>query len=172
MSDEQENFDSIDTSGAHNTQPLTPEQRVRKQARFLKAFRETANIKFSCKYAGINRQTYYNWRDNDAEFAALLPDANADADDTLEYAAHDRAVNGVESYVISQGKLVYGPDKKPLIERKYSDGLLTTLLKARMPHKYKDQSKVEHSGPGGGPLQHNVEIYKVRIPDNGRDTAK
>jgi len=162
--------------------------RAHRQARFLKVFRETANIKHSCKVAGISRQTFYEWRDADEDFNAQLAVAEPEANDTLEYAAHDRAVNGVPSYVVSQGKMVYeeiplldeeGKPQlnkqggqimlrgKPLIERKYSDTLLVTLLKARMPEKYKD--KVEHTGKDGGPIQ--VEIYKVRLPDNGRDTA-
>ena len=141
--------------------------RAHRQARFLKKYRETANIKVSCKAAGISRQTYYDWRDEDGAFKAQLAEADLEAMDTLEYAAHDRAVNGIPSYVVSQGKLVYGPDKHPLIEHKYSDTLLITLLKARMPEKYKDKSSVEHTGKNGGP----IEIYKVRLPDNGRNNG-
>lgn len=170
MSEEQE-LDNLDTSYARKAGPLAPDQRAKKQEKFLKMYRETANIKYSCAYAGVNRQTFYDWRDHDAEFAARLPDANEDANDTLEFAAHDRAVNGVVSYVVSQGKLVYGPDNKPLVERKYSDSLLTLLLKARLPAKYKEQKQLEVSGPDGGPIQH-VEVYKVRLPDNGRDSVE
>jgi hypothetical protein len=136
----------IDTSThSRPSTPLTPEQRAKKQQTFLKLYRECANIKASCKAAGINRQTFYNWRDNDSEFAAQLPEADKDADDTAEFALYDRAIKGVESYVVSNGRVVY-LDDKPLKERKYSDGLLTTLLKARMPEKYKDKQHVEHSG--------------------------
>lgn len=190
MSDEQE-LHHLHTPNARKSGPLSPDQREKKQAKFLKVFRETANIKYSCAIAGVSRHTFYDWREHDAAFAEQLPDAESDANDTLEQAAYDRAVNGVPSYVVSQGKIVYEdiPDTdengnpkldkqnnplmkrgNPLIERKYSDALLTTLLKARMPHKYKDQTKVEHTGPGGGPLQQRIEIYKVRLPDNGRDT--
>lgn len=145
---EQENIDNIDTSHARNTQPLSVEERQRRQKQFLKTFRESGNIKHSCKVARISRTTFYNWRDQDEKFQVALAEAEKDADDTLEFAAYERAVKGVPSHVISQGKMVYGPNKKPLIERKYSDGLLTTLLKARLPEKYKDrqESKIQVAG--------------------------
>ena len=149
------------------SRPLTPVERARKQQRFLKEYRESGNIKHSCKVAGINRSTFYEWRDHDEAFKAQLPDAVEDAHDTLEYAAHERAVRGVESFVVSMGRVVYedipvldeqGKPKlnknqdtimrrgKAIKERKYSDQLLITLLKANMPEKYKDQTRMEHSG--------------------------
>jgi transposase-like protein len=171
----EQDFDTS-THATRVSRPLTPEQRVRKQARFFKAYRESGNIKASCKAAGINRQTFYNWRDQDEVFAAQLPDAREDACDTLEMAAYERAVNGVESYIVSMGRMVYeeipafdeagkpllGKDGeqimlrgKPLTERKYSDGLLTTLLKANLPKKYKD--KMELTGKDDGPIEFETD---------------
>jgi len=170
MSDEQNS--GIPTRTTRISGPLTPEQRERKQARFLKEYRESGNIKYSCKVAGIHRSTFYEWRDHDEVFKAQLPDAAEDARDTLEFAAYDRAVKGVESFVVSMGRMVYeeipmlddeGKPKldkhdepmmkhgKPLVERKYSDSLLITLLKANMPKKYKD--KVELTGKDDGPIE-------------------
>jgi hypothetical protein len=154
----------IPTRLTRTSGPLTPEQRITKQMRFLRVFRESGNIKASCKAAGIHRSTYYDWRDHDEAFKAELPDASEDANDTLEFAAYDRAVRGVESHVVSMGRVVYEEEQardksgnplldsndrpimlrgKPIIERKYSDALLTTLLKARMPEKYKDKQQVD-----------------------------
>ena len=173
MSDEQANIDNLDTSNARY-KPLTPEQRARKQARFLARYRKSGNVKFSCSYAGISRQTFYNWRDTDDTFKAQLADAEPDVDDTLNYAAYERGVEGVPSYVVSNGHMVYeeipvmNPDGtpklnkqggqvylrgKPLVERKYSDTLLVTLLKARMPEKYRERSAIEHTGKDGGPIK-------------------
>jgi hypothetical protein len=187
-------IDHIDTSNARDNakyRPLTPEQRAKKQERFLKAYRETANIKHACKVAGISRQTYLNWKATDEVFKAQLPDADEEANDTLELAAYDRAVKGVPSFVVSQGRMVYeetpvfdeetGEQKldkkgrrvfllgKPLIERKYSDALLITLLKARMPEKYKDRTTQEHTGKDGGPINVNGQVgyYPVELPRKG-----
>lgn len=169
--------------------PLTPEQRLKKQIRFLKNFRETANIKYSCEKAGIDRTTYYDWQEHDPIFAAHLATAGEEANDALEQAAHDRAVNGVPSYVVSQGKIVYedipalekdGTPKldhngkqvylhgKPLIERKYSDTLLVTLLKSRMPQKYNRQ-QLEVSGPDGKPLQLQIVNELAKLPPEQLD---
>jgi hypothetical protein len=144
--------------------PFKAEQRREAQARFLDAYRESANVKYSCEVTDINRATFYRWKAKDKVFAALLADAEPDASDTLEYAAYERGVKGVESYVVSQGHMVYeeipvlkddGTPKldaqgkqvmlrgKPLTERKYSDTLLITLLKARLPGKYKDKQQID-----------------------------
>ena len=37
--------------------------------------------------------------------------------------------------------------------RKYSDALLTLLLKGAKPDKYKDRVQSEVSGPGGAPIE-------------------
>lgn len=169
--------DTSDTSNARTRNRLTPEeQRTRKQDRFLKAYRESGNIKASCKAAGIHRSTYYAWRDHDEVFQVRLPDAIEDACDTLEYAAYERAVKGIEVPLMSMGRVVYEeiPDLdkegkpltdkhgqplmkrgKMLTERKYSDSLLTTLLKANLPKKYKD--KVEHVGKDDGPIEFQTQ---------------
>lgn len=169
--------------------PLSPEQKLKRQIRFIKVFRETANIKYSCQKAGISRQTYYEWQEHDPIFAAHLVTAGEEANDALEQAAHDRAVNGVPSYVVSQGRIVYedipvlekdGTPKldvhgkqvylhgKPLIERKYSDTLLVTLLKARMPQKYNRQ-QLEVSGPDGKPIQHQLVTELAKLPPEQLD---
>ncbi len=172
MSNEQ-GPNNTDTSNAH-------EQKRKRQARFLKAFRESGNIKHSCKVAGINRSTYYDWKATDALFQAELAEAEKEANDTLEYAAYERAVKGVESYVVSMGKIVYEEipvldadgnpklDKRgnPIVkrgkaikERKYSDSLLITLLKARMPEKYKERH--EHTGKNGGPIEIKRTLHRL-----------
>lgn len=182
--------DNLDTYYTRKDGPLSPEQRIRKQIRFLSAYRKTGNIKHSCEYAGISRQAFYDWKESDALFAKHLIDyAEPDADDSLEYAGYDRAVTGVPSYVVSQGKIVYEDipvldahgdpvlDKydnptykrgKPLIERKYSDSLLVTLLKARMPQKY-NVERHEHSGPGGKPIQHEIVNQLANLPPEQLD---
>lgn len=169
----------ITRTGKRSNAPLTPEQRARKQKRFLAAFRESGNIKYACKVAVIDRTTYYHWRDNDEAFKAQLPDATQDANDTLEYAAYERAVQGIEEPVVSQGQLVYEYEQlvdektgelrfadngKPLMKRVrqvtkrvYSDSLLTTLLKARMPEKYREKQSIEHTGKNGGPIEYITE---------------
>jgi hypothetical protein len=142
-----------------------------KQKKFIRAYGECGVIKYACKAAGIHRSTFYDWRDNDENFKACLPFAGEDADDTLEYAAYEQSVLGTEEPAVSMGQLVYEYEElldekgkpvldgkgKPVMKRgkqvmvkKYSPQLLITLLKARMPEKYKDKQQVDaninHSG--------------------------
>lgn len=174
MSDEQE-LDELDITYAQHKGggPYTPEQRAKKQATFLRALGKHGVVKVACKAAGVSRQTFKNWRDHDPDFAAQLPDAYDERNDTLEYAAYSQAVEGVPSYVVSQGKIVFeeipildanGEPKldkdgrvifrrgKPLIERKYAPSVLITLLKANLPEKYKDKQQLEHTGKDGAPI--------------------
>lgn len=139
MSDETDNTDISPRS----TAPFSPEQRVKKQQSFLKLYRRCANIKASCEAAKIHRSTFYDWKDHDPAFAEQLVDAEQEANDTAEKALYDRAVVGIEEYVVSNRQVVYF-DKKPLTHRVYSDRLLEVLLKARMPEKYKEKQQIEH----------------------------
>lgn len=180
MSDEQADIDNIDALNARKYKPLTPEERLRKQQRFLKAYGEHGVVKYACKSAGISRQTYKNWRDTDEWFKAQLPDVKEDANDTLEHAAYIQAVEGVDEPALSMGRLVYedepvlGEDKKPVLDKKgnpvtkrgkpvvvkkYSPQLLITLLKANMPEKYKDKVIQEHTGKDGGPIKFDTKDY-------------
>lgn len=138
-----------------------------KQKKFLKAYADCGVVKYACKLAGIHRSTYYEWRDRDEHFKVCLADAMNDATDTLELAAYQQAVLGMEEPAISAGQVVYDyelilDDKgKPMVDdkgkplmkrgnivmiRKYSPQLLITLLKANMPEKYRDKASVDING--------------------------
>lgn len=126
--------------------PLSAEQRRIKQQVFLDAYAECGVIKYAAQVAGVNRATVRWWREHDKEFQAAFPDAKEDAIESLEIAAYQQAVEGAEEYVVSGGKVMFGSDGKPLMNRRYSPQLLIALLKANLPEKYKDKREVEHSG--------------------------
>ncbi len=177
MADEQANIDNIDALNARDKakyKPLKPEQRVKKQERFLKALGEHGVVKFACKYAGISRQTYKNWKDNDEAFKALLPDTYDERNDTLEYAAYEQAVIGIFEPLMSMGQVAY--EQIPVLDKNgepeldsrgrpkmkrgkmhthriLAPSLLQTLLKANMPEKYKERVQNEHTGKDGGAIK-------------------
>jgi hypothetical protein len=75
-----------------------------------------------------------------------------------------RAREGERSLVLYEGKPVLVADSydeegrpigplKPLYETKRSDNLLMFTLKARRPDKFRDNSRVEMTGAGGGPVK-------------------
>lgn len=85
------------------------------------------SISAACRAERIGRTTYYRWRKEDLDLAALCDDAIETGTDLLEDKARDRAV-------------------------KQSDTLIIFLLKARRREKYGDRSIHEVSGPNGEPL--------------------
>jgi hypothetical protein len=73
---------------------------------FLATLALGGNIREACKTAGIVKQTAYNARHNDPEFAAAWDTALDDAVDIWVAEARRRAVEGVGEPVTYQGELV------------------------------------------------------------------
>lgn len=110
---------------------------------FLKAFRESANVRAACEAAKISRKHVYRTRETDREFADLWDEAEADACDILELEARRRAVEGVAEPVF--GSLGRGmPSGKIGTIIRYSNTLLMFLLRAHNPGKYGDRVRNEN----------------------------
>ncbi len=98
---------------------------------FLATFRQTANVMLSCRAAGIDRSTAYDWFHRDPEFLARFREAELDANDVLEAEMHRRGVLGYDRPISIGGQRE--------VVREYSDPLLLALARARMPHKYRER---------------------------------
>lgn len=110
-------------------------------------FRELArfgNVSAAAETAGVSRQTVYRYIDADEEFKKRFNETKRLGVQGLEDEAVRRAADGYEEPVFYQGVQM---DRV----RKYSDGLLTLLLKGGMPDKYRERTEI--SGPDGGPIQ-------------------
>lgn len=116
---------------------------ARMRERFLATLAKTANISQSARAAGVDRATPYRWRD-DPEFAAAWDVALEQALELLEQTAWERAVKGVKEPVI--GRVAKDQDGIITYVQRYSDTLLTTLLKAHKPEKYRERMEHEHRG--------------------------
>ena len=108
-------------------------ERRQLQDGFLKAFSNTANVRIACIQTGVTPASIRWWKDHDPVFAEAYEQANEDANWALFGEAWRRAMQGEKEYVVSVGKLIYGPDGEPLTIQKRSDRLLELLLKARLP---------------------------------------
>lgn len=84
-------------------------------------------VTHAAEAAGVDHSTVYAARLRDPKFAAAWDDALEQATDALEREARRRAFD-------------------------CSDTLLIFLLKGARPHKYRDNYRVEHSGPDGGAI--------------------
>lgn len=115
---------------------------------FLVAVAQLGIILDACKVAGIGRTAVYERRNSDPDFAAALAAALEDACDDLEGEARRRAFIGlVRKKFNGKGVPIIDPEtKQQYVEREYSDQLLTLLLKAHRPERFRDNVKVEHAG--------------------------
>lgn len=139
--------------GSKGLQKLTPIKRQESpwERAFLTALAQTANITESARLAKITRQRAYDLRESSEEFRQAWGDALEQACDGLELEARRRAERGVSKAIFYKGKPIG-------TEINYSDTLMIFLLKAHRPEKYRE--RFEHSGPGGGPVEHRV-IFEV-----------
>lgn len=105
--------------------------------------------------SGIPTGTIKKWKEKHPDFALQVKQAFDDGTDSLKREAWRRAVIGVEEPVFFQGMKVGKI-------RRYSDSLLVTLLKMRVPEEFVQYQKNEHSGPDGQPLFTGITRKIVR----------
>ena len=106
---------------------------------FINALREGYTVVGAAKLAKANRQSFYDFKNENEAFAGKWDVAYEEGTDLLEAEAHRRGVEGVSKPVYQGGKLVGHVQE-------YSDTLLIFTLKARRPGKYRDNIDVKHSG--------------------------
>lgn len=107
--------------------------------KFLNGLKECANVRMACELAGIERTTAYKARERHPEFRERWNLVVQDAIDSLEREAWRRAREGVTRVepIMYQGEKVA---EKIITE--FSDNLITFLLKANRPGKYREQVKI------------------------------
>jgi hypothetical protein len=90
------------------------------------------SVSAACKAAKIGRSSYYEWLDEDAEFAAIVADAIEAGTDKLEDSTTRQALQG-------------------------NTTLMVLLLKARRKDKYTERSETAITGKDGAPLKVVIE---------------
>lgn len=117
---------------------------------------------------------HYRWLADDRDYVLRFEAAKVEAAQILEDEAIRRAHEGVLKPLTYRGRFSYKTrprkdangnvirDKEgrvqteeygaPLAIREYSDGMMMFLLRGFMPGKYRENSSVELSGPGGGAI--------------------
>ena len=117
----------------------------KKRAAFLAELAQRGNVSDAAAASGLPRRTVYEWRADDAAFAADWDTALDEAADTMEREAWRRAVEGTEKPVF--GSLGQGQGSGEIGRvQEYSDTLLIFLLKGAKPEKYRERQQVEHTG--------------------------
>jgi hypothetical protein len=144
--------------------------RSRHQRAFLAAYVTNGNISRSATAAGVGRGQHYDWLKDDPSYRPRFEDAEEQAADLLEMEARRRAIAGLRRYKFDRnGKALASPETgEAYYELEYSDMLLMQLLKANRPEKFRERQSVEHSGPGGKP----IEVREVSDDDLRRRAAE
>lgn len=133
---------------------------------FLAELALRGNVTDACRVAGVpRRQTVYEWKTADPEFAKLWDEALDTAIDAMEREAHRRAFEGTQKPIIGrlakdEDGILRDRDGNDLYIREYSDTLAALLLKAHRPEKYRERSQVEHTG------EIAQKVYAGFDPDN------
>lgn len=111
--------------------------------RYFAALATTAgNVTLAAAAAGISRKSVYEWRNEDAGFAAQELKAMKRGAMALHEEAIRRAVQGVM-------RLKFQPKTgKVFAEREYSDVLLLRLLEHSETGSFRQKQQIEHSAPG------------------------
>lgn len=77
--------------------PTALEARIRSQKdKVLEYLRESGNVSFACKRAGLTRETYYVWRSEDAEFADAAETAITSGKGFVNDLAHNHLVRNIQ----------------------------------------------------------------------------
>ena len=118
--------------GAHSNRAKA----IRRREKFIKALAVTGNVTEACEIANVRREIMYRGRKTDPEFSALWEIALDTSTDLLEGEARRRAMG----FKTTETKTITD-DKGNVIEhitekKKYSDGLLSNLLRAKRPQEF------------------------------------
>jgi len=118
----------------------TPTVRATEKRRvFLEALALSANVTQSARVAKLDRNTAYDWRAADKEFAEAWDRAVELGTDALEDEAVRRGMAGVKKPIFQGGKLVGHVNE-------FSDTLLIFMLKARRPMVFRDRADLNVTG--------------------------
>ncbi len=140
--------------------PKGAKPRTPVQAAFLEAYAQLGSITAAAKVADCHPSRHRNDWVNDPAYLKDFQEAAERANDALEDEARRRGKDGVWRMKFHQGEMITVPAeegepgafkvagkwRKPYIEHEYSDTLLTLLLKANRPTKFRERLDVQHSG--------------------------
>lgn len=124
--------------------------------KFLAALKlENGRVATAAESCNLSRTALYAWKSDDPEFSDAWDQIVEVTTEVLEKEAWRRAHDGVDKDVFYQGE-------KIATETTFSDQLIMFLLRGRKPETYRDNSKVELGGVGGGPLVIEVDFVQEK----------
>ena len=122
---------------------VTDGSKAKARETFLAKLAAGYSVKAAVAESAMSRAWFYRERYDDPAFAEAWDEALEEGTDALEDEALRRGRDGVEEPIVTMGKVARDEAGNVLTVRRYSDSLLTLLLKARRPEKFKERSAVE-----------------------------
>lgn len=113
---------------------------TQQQDDYLKALTKYFTVSAALTKAGVPWNALLRWREEDAEFLVREEQARGELADMLEGEAVRRAFRGIKQPVY-QGGLLAG------YITQYSDQLLTLMLKAVRPDKFRERTELKVTEP-------------------------
>ena len=147
-----------------NVRPATPHGRKwneEREATVLAVLAAGGSMLAAATAAGVSRSSLCERRTKSEEFNRKVNEAVEAGTDALEDEAIRRAMFGVDEPVFYQGNECGKV-------RKYSDTLLSVMLKARRPDKYKERAHNEVTGLDGKPIEVKAVVRTIVDPKNDK----
>ena len=124
--------------------------------KFLAELRHSGLVSNACRVSGVSRTCAYAHRQKEPDFAEAWDVAEDIGVSKWENEARRRAVDGVERYQVSGGKVVMH-NRRPIKIKEFSDHLMKMILCAKRP-EYRDHQTVDLGNKPG-------ESFRATIND-------
>lgn len=129
----------------------------------IKCMSEVPSLAKAAKQTGVARSTINHWMQKDESLALAINAARQEALDKLEETILQRAREGQKMVKTVRREFSNGTvETITTTESHISDVLAMFYLKRWRP-EYRDAYKVEHAGPGGGPIRFDVSKVDADI---------
>lgn len=134
----------------------------RRRELFLDEVRKHGVIAVAARTIDCPRRMVYAKMQDDPDFRRAVEEAREESIEGMEREAIRRAVEGVPSYVVANGKILRRKGKE-VIERKYSDQLLMFLMSCNSA-KYRKQIKIKvDQAQSDGTLDGDIRMMRQAL---------
>lgn len=111
------------------------------------------------------KSVFYTWLEADPDLKARFRQAREEGADAIAEECLEIADDGTNDYVMGKDGLVL--DAEHIQRSKLRVWTRLQLLAKWFPQKYGDKVSMEHSGPGGGPVQTVTRIERRIVKPEG-----
>lgn len=123
----------------------------------LAALRHSPNVSAAAKTCDVARSTINRLVQRDEAFAIAAHDAREEALDSLEDVILERAREGQQTVKVVTRTAADGSIETTVTEESHISDTLAMFFLKRWRPEYRESYRIENTGPGGGPIQIEIE---------------